>query len=82
MAKKDNKSHHDNGVKQNFNRQENENSFVQMSDPRLHQQDITYQNLAQNEKVQNDVFNQMQQNLRKTSDEIFDELEARIQNEE
>lgn len=78
MAKKDNKSHHDHGAKQNYNRQENENSFVQKSDPRLNQQDIAYQNLAQNEQEGNNVFEQMQEQLVKTSDEIFDELEEKM----
>ena len=82
MAKKDNKSHHDRGVKHHYNRGENENSFVQRQDPRLNQQEIAYQNLARNDDQEDAVFRQMQQDLVKTSDEIFDELEDRIQDNE
>jgi len=56
LAKKDNKSHHDKGVKHNFNRGENENSFIQRRDPRLNQQEIAEQNVTQNEKEGNQQY--------------------------
>lgn len=48
MAKKDNKSHHDQGITRNINKGEHQNSFIMRRDPRLNQQQIAEQNIAQN----------------------------------
>lgn len=60
MAKKDNKSHHDKGVKLNINRQEHANSFIQRRDPRLNTQEIAEQNLARNHQDGNYQYRQEQ----------------------
>jgi len=60
LAKKDNKSHHDKGVRHHYNQQENENSFTQRPEPRLNQQQIAVQNLAQNKEEGNANYQQMQ----------------------
>lgn len=74
MAKKDNKSHHDRGVTQNLNRQEHSNSFIQRRDPRLHQQEIARQNLAQNHKDGNENYQEVQMRLAEAAEE-FDSLD-------
>ena len=74
MAKKDNKSHHDKGVTLNLNRQEHANSFIQHQDPRLNQQEIAKQNLAQNRAEGNKNYEQMQMRLAETAQE-FDKKE-------
>lgn len=54
LAKKDNKSHHDaGGGSRNNNRKEHANSFIMRRDPRLNQQEIAEQNLAQNREEGN-----------------------------
>ncbi|MHA6258842.1 hypothetical protein ACXYMX_02895 [Sporosarcina sp. CAU 1771] len=63
MAKKDNKSHHDKGVRLNFNKKEHSNSFIQRRDPRLNQQQIAEQNLAQNEEDGNENYRKVQMQL-------------------
>ena len=74
MAKKDNKSHHDRGVTLNLNRQENSNSFIQRRDPRLNQQHIAKQNLAQNREEGNEHYHEIQMKLAETAKE-FDKKE-------
>lgn len=74
MAKKDNKSHHDKGVRLNFNRQEHSNSYIQRRDPRLNQQQIAEQNLAQNNEEGNKNYQQVQMQLAEAALE-FDEKE-------
>lgn len=74
MAKKDNKSHHDRGVKLNINRQEHSNSFIQRRDPRLNQQQIAEQNLAQNHKEGNENYQEAQMRLAEAAEE-FDSLD-------
>lgn len=63
MAKKDNKSHHDQGITQNINKGEHQNSFIMKRDPRIHQQEIAAQNLAQNAEEGNRHYAQMQREL-------------------
>lgn len=70
MAKKDNKSHHDRGVKLNINRQEHSNSFIQRRDPRLNQQEIARQNLAQNNKEGNENYQEAQLRLAEAAEEF------------
>ncbi|WP_172370856.1 hypothetical protein [Sporosarcina jiandibaonis] len=70
MAKKDNKSHHDRGVRLNLNRQEHSNSFIQRRDPRLNQQQIAEQNLAQNHKEGNENFRELQAQLAEAAEEF------------
>ncbi|MDS9473004.1 hypothetical protein [Sporosarcina pasteurii] len=70
MAKKDNKSHHDRGVKLNINRQEHSNSFIQHRDPRLNQQEIARQNLAQNHKDGNENYQEAQMRLAEAAEEF------------
>ncbi|MBO1003367.1 hypothetical protein ACFSKI_22285 [Pseudogracilibacillus auburnensis] len=60
MAKRDNKSHHDKGGKLNNDRQVHANSFIMQRDPRLNQQQITEQNLAQNDEDGNKDYFQSQ----------------------
>lgn len=67
MAKKDNRSHHDNGIRHNFNRQEHANSFIQHRDPRLNQQEIAEQNLTQNIKEGNMNYEQVQIQLKESA---------------
>lgn len=74
MAKKDNKSHHDKGIRLNFNRQEHSNSFIQRRDPRLNQQQIAEQNLAQNNEEGNKNYQQVHMQLAEAASE-FDEKE-------
>lgn len=74
MAKKDNKSHHDRGVTLNLNRQEHSNSFIQRRDPRLNQQHIAKQNLAQNREEGNEHYQEIQMKLAETAKE-FDKKE-------
>ncbi|AOV07083.1 hypothetical protein [Sporosarcina ureilytica] len=74
MAKKDNKSHHDRGVKLNINRQEHSNSLIQHRDPRLNQQEIARQNLAQNHKDGNENYQEAQLRLAEAAEE-FDSLD-------
>lgn len=69
LAKKDNKSHHDKGIKHNFNRQENANSFIQRRDPRLNQQQIAEQNLAQNKEEGNENYKQLETQLQESARE-------------
>lgn len=70
MAKKDNKSHHDKGVKLNINRQEHANSFIQHRDPRLNQQQIAEQNLAQNHEEGNANYKQVHMQLAEAAREF------------
>ncbi len=70
LAKKDNKSHHDRGVRLNLNRQEHSNSFIQRRDPRLNQQQIAEQNLAQNHKEGNENFRELQAQLAEAAEEF------------
>jgi hypothetical protein len=70
MAKKDNKSHHDKGVRLNINRQEHSNSLVQKRDPRLNQQQIAEQNLAQNHKEGNENYRDVQMRLAEAAEEF------------
>lgn len=74
MAKKDNKSHHDKGVTLNLNRQEHSNSFIQQRDPRLNQQEIAIQNLAQNREEGNKNYEQVQMQQAEAAKE-FDKKE-------
>ena len=70
MAKKDNKSHHDRGVRLNINRQEHSNSLVQKRDPRLNQQQLAEQNLAQNHKDGNKNYRDVQLRLAEAAEEF------------
>ena len=70
MAKKDNKSHHDKGVRLNLNRQEHANSFIQRRDPRLNQQQIAEQNIAQNHKEGNENYKEVQMRLAEAAEEF------------
>lgn len=70
MAKKDNKSHHDKGVTLNINRQEHSNSFIQRRDPRINQQQIAKQNLAQNDKEGNENYRETQMRLAEAAEEF------------
>lgn len=70
MAKKDNKSHHDKGVRLNLNRQEHSNSYIQRRDPRLNQQQIAEQNLAQNDKEGNENYREVQMRLAEAAEEF------------
>lgn len=70
MAKKDNRSHHDQGGTLNFNRKEHSNSFIQRRDPRLHQQEIAKQNLAKNAQEGNRHYEEMQTQLAETAEEF------------
>lgn len=70
LAKKDNKSHHDKGVRLNLNRQEHSNSFIQRRDPRLNQQQIAEQNLAQNHKEGNENYRDVQMRLAEAAEEF------------
>ncbi|MBO1909875.1 hypothetical protein [Sporosarcina sp. 6E9] len=70
MAKKDNKSHHDKGVRLNLNRQEHSNSFIQRRDPRLNQQQIAEINLAQNHQEGNENFRELQSQLAEAAEEF------------
>ncbi len=74
MAKKDNRSHHDKGGTLNFNRKEHSNSFIQRRDPRLNQQEIAKQNLAQNAKEGNRNYEEIQTQLAEAAEE-FDSLD-------
>lgn len=74
MAKKDNRSHHDKGGTLNFNRKEHSNSFIQHRDPRLNQQEIAKQNLAQNAKEGNHNYEEMHMKLAEAG-ESFDNLD-------
>lgn len=49
MAKKNKKSHHDKGVTQHINRDENQNTLHMQRDSHMHQQAKAEQNLVQNE---------------------------------
>lgn len=70
MAKKDNKSHHDKGITNNYNRGENENSFVMRGSPQLDQQQMVQQNLAQNAEDGNRHYAQMKKELEESKDEF------------
>jgi hypothetical protein len=70
LAKKDNKSHHDKGVRLNLNRQEHSNSLIQKRDPRLNQQQIAEQNLAQNHKEGNENYRDAQMRLAEAAEEF------------
>ena len=70
MAKKDNRSHHDKGGTLNVNRKEHSNSFIQRRDPRLHQQEIAVQNLAQNDKEGNKNYEEVQMRLAEAAEEF------------
>ena len=70
LAKKDNKSHHDRGVRLNINRQEHSNSLVQKRDPRLNQQQLAEQNLAQNHKEGNENYRDVQMRLAEAAEEF------------
>ena len=70
LAKKDNKSHHDRGVRLNLNRQEHSNSLIQQRDPRLNQQEIAQQNLAQNHKDGNENYRDVQMRLAEAAEEF------------
>lgn len=70
MAKKDNRSHHDNGGTLNINRKEHSNSFIQRRDPRLNQQEIAKQNLAQNRKEGNEHYEEVQTQLAEAAEEF------------
>lgn len=70
MAKKDNRSHHDKGGTLNVNRKEHSNSFIQRRDPRMHQQEIAVQNLAQNDKEGNKNYKEIQLNLAEAAEEF------------
>lgn len=74
MAKKDNRSHHDKSGTLNFNRKEHSNSFIQHRDPRLNQQEIAKQNLAQNAKEGNRNYKEVQAQLAEAA-ESFDNLD-------
>lgn len=74
MAKKDNRSHHDKGGTLNFNRKEHSNSFIQHRDPRLNQQEIAKQNLAQNAKEGNHNYEEIHMKLAEAG-ESFDSLD-------
>ena len=70
MAKKDNKSHHDKGVKLNINRQEHSNSFIQRRDPRINQQEIAEQNLALNHEDGNHQYSRTEMQLAEAAKEF------------
>lgn len=74
MAKKDNRSHHDKGGTLNFNKKEHSNSFIQRRDPRLNQQEVAKQNIAQNEKEGNKNYEEVQMQLAEAAEE-FDSLD-------
>lgn len=74
MAKKDNRSHHDKSGTLNVNRKEHSNSFIQHRDPRLNQQEIALQNLAQNDQEGNRHYQEMQMRLAEAAKE-FDQKE-------
>lgn len=73
MAKKDNKAHHDKGGTLNINRKEHSNSFIQMRDPRLHQQEIAAQNLALNRQEGNKNYEEREMKLAEAAKEFADE---------
>lgn len=76
MAKKDNKSHHDaGGGKRNHNRQEHQNSLIMRRDPRLNQQQIAYQNLAENAEEGNRHYIQTQKELNEAVEQFNEEDE-------
>ena len=70
LAKKDNKSHHDRGVRLNLNRQEHSNSLIQKRDPRLDQQQLAAQNLARNHKDGNENYRDVQMRLAEAAEEF------------
>lgn len=74
MAKKDNRSHHDKGGTLNFNRKEHSNSLIQRRDPRLNQQEIAKQNLAQNAQEGNKDYKEIEIQLVEAAEE-FDRLD-------
>ena len=74
MAKKDNKSHHDKGVRLNLNRQEHSNSFIQHRDPRLNQQEIAEINLAQNHQEGNENYRELQAQLAEAAEELITKI--------
>lgn len=74
MAKKDNRSHHDKGGTLNFNRKEHSNSFIQQRDPRLNQQEIAKQNLAQNAQEGNKNYEEIELRLAEAAEE-FDSVD-------
>lgn len=81
MAKKDNKSHHDEGVTRNLNRQEHSNSFIQRRDPRLNQQQIAKQNIAQNRAEGNEHYKEVHMQLAEAAAE-FELEKSRKEQEE
>lgn len=70
MAKKDNQSHHDKSGTLNINRKEHSNSFIQRRDPRLNQQEIAGQNLAQNAKEGNHNYKEIEMQFAEAAEEF------------